>query len=933
MKRNNLIIRTAYTFFNSLIKVDDIIDYSINNNLDYASIVDKNIMYGAYELYEKSLKNNLKPIIGLQIETEKNNEIIFAKNYKGYQELMKISSLISLKQDLDIDYSNLIKLEKKLPIISYINEEDSKTFELFTNIGKQKKAFIEGTCMKETSADEKYISSIVEQIDLKIPQSFNVLPKFATPNNEKASSYIQELLKESLEKYTKKYDIVNTQVYIDRMIFEYKIIDKKNFFDYFLIVSDIVKFAKDNGINVGPGRGSAAGSLISFLLGITTVDPIKSELLFERFLNPERISMPDIDIDFQDTRREEVIEYIIQKYGKDKVAQIITYQTLRAKMSIKDVGRALGISVSKQNEITKVLSDFDTLEKSYKQNKRFRNMVDSDDEIKTIFESAKLLEGLPRQFSTHAAGIVISDKPIYLSVPIQATYEGNIQTQYSMAYMEMNGLLKIDILGLRNLSFINETLELIGEDIDIQNLDLKNKKVYKLLSLGKTGGIFQLESNGMTAVLRQMQPESFEDIVATTSLFRPGPQKMISKYIARKKGKENIEYIDPVLEPILKKTNGIIVYQEQIMKIAQEFAGFSLAKADVLRRAIGKKDTALLNSLKTEFENGSKEKGRESSVITSIYNLIYEFAEYGFNRSHAYAYSIISYQLAFLKVTFPLQFMSALLTSAIGSKEKTNTYIEEAQSFGFKILNPSINEAERNYKIIDKKIIMSLTAIKGIGPSAVKEIVEERKKKNFTNFFDFIIRMSGRRFSKTAIELLIKVGSFDEFKYSRITLLENIDTIEKYVELIKIKKNNVIEYDKTLIEEPNIIKSQKTSPDREYEIEVLGFTLKESQLNKFKEQFEKLNVVRIFDIPDIQNSKIRVAGEIKLIKTLITKNGGKMAFVTLEDQSGDISLTFWPTTFSSFEKSLINGKIVLIEGKIDLKRQKTIIVSNMKVIK
>ena len=931
MKRNNLLNRTAYTFFSSLLTVDDIINYSIENNLDYASIVDLNVMYGAFELYKKAKQNNLKPIIGLQVIYNDINKTFIAKNYDGYKELMKISSAIQAKEELKINNKDLIEIDRNIHITAYKNKEDRKALELFASIGGKQEQIENKTSFLDEVDYEDYISQIVEEVDLIIPEQLNKLPKY--PTGEKSSNdFLESLLKKSLQEFIKENKIKEHQVYLDRLIYEFNVIKDMGYQDYFLIVWDIVKWAKENNIAVGPGRGSAAGSLISFLLNITTIDPIKNNLLFERFLNPERVSMPDIDIDFEDERREEVVNYIQTKYGEDRVAQIITFQTLRAKMSIKDVARAMEITATKANDITKLLSDKQTLVEAATKNKKFKTLLELDDEVKKVWESAKLIEGLPRQFSTHAAGVVLSDKAIVESVPTQPSYGNLKQTQYPMNDMEINGLLKIDILGLRNLSFIKKTLELIDDkNLDLDKIDFEDKKVYKLLSLGKTGGIFQLESPGMTGVLKKMRPDKFEDIVATTSLFRPGPQKMIPEYIKGKENPSKITYLDPSLEPILKETYGIIVYQEQIMEIAQAFAGLSLAKADILRRAIGKKDISLIDKLKDEFFNSALELGRDEKTIERIYELIYEFSEYGFNRSHAFAYTVISYQLAYLKVHYPLQFMVSLLSTVQGNVDKTSQYIEEAMTLGIKIERPDINKSKSDYTIEGKRIRYSLKAIKGVGPAAVNDILKERENGDFKSFADFMIRMSLYSIKKNTIEILIKAGAFDSLGNNRTTLLNNIETFANYANLITITKDGEKSLDRTLMPEPKVVDFEDEKSNKDYDYESLKFTFEENALNQNAELLEKLDVKRITDLEEGVDS--RIAGELKFVRKLTTKTGSPMAFGTLEDQTDKVSLTFWPATFSKYENEIIQGKILILEGKIDNKRQTTFIVSRLKEMK
>ncbi len=946
MNNPNLFSRTAYSFFNSILRVEDLINHALENKFTTVPIVEKNVMYSSMELYNQAIKNNLKPIIGLQIEYEGQRMVLFARNKKGYKDLMLISSQIKMKEELnksiiDLDSNkDLVSVPiEQFEFITHKTNEDIETLKLFSEIGN-KEINDKVTHLKTRDDFSEQQLEIVDQISESIfdaREEENLLDDSSVRNilpvyRDESGKSPKEILKDSLVSSMKeRFGTSIPSEYEERIKYEYSVITKMGFESYFLIVSDIVRWSKSQGIFVGPGRGSAPGSLISYLLDITTIDPIENGLLFERFLNSERVTMPDIDIDFEDARRSEVINYIKERYGQDNVAQIITFSTLRAKMSIKDVARYYGVSATDANKITKPLSDTDSLEYSYEKNKTFRTIIDSDDLFLKVYKSAKLIEGLPRQHSTHAAGIIISDNPIRESVPVTRGY-GDIQlTQYSMDYMEQNGLLKIDILGLRNLSFMKEILRTVEKNhnvkLDIDKIPLDDKQTFQLLAEGKTAGIFQLESPGMRSVLRKMKTNNFEDIVATTSLFRPGPQKQIPNYIKNKYSEDEIDYFDPKLKEILEPTHGIIVYQEQIMMIASIYSGFSLQKADILRRAIGKKKHTLIKSLKEDFVKGAIENGSNEQQANKIYDLVEKFSDYGFNRSHAYAYSIISYQLAYLKTRYPIEFTSALLSSVIGNVAKTSQYISEAKKMNVNILNPSINISSSNYLIKDKKIYTGFSIIKGVGESAARAIVEERENGPYKDFVDFVIRMQGKRVSTKTIELLIKAGAFDEFE-NRNTILDNLSKIETYIGIIKSEKDGELVFNKELAQTPIMNKVEASNYDK-FEEETLGFTLTKSESDIDFEKLVQKTGKWISDVEEIQDKEYRLVGEIKSIREIKTKNGKEMAFLNISDGSGTISVTLWPGVYSKFVNVISVGKIIIVEGKMDLKYNKAIIAKNI----
>ncbi len=950
MKNPNIIIRSSYTFFKSILKIDDIINFALKNKYENASLVDKNIMYGSYEFYNKAIKNNLKPIIGLEIDyKEYKNIILIAKNEIGYYKLIDISSKISLDENIDIEEykedGNLFFLDKnKFPISKIIDKTQIESFNLFRRIGNlEEQSKIDHLYLYEEYKYKfgkeklKEVEEIISNIDLKIQKRnvLELLPKFHLEKNDNLNNveYFESKIKANFSTFIKNNSElkIKYEQYLERLKYEVKVIKEMRFESYFLIVSDIVQWAKNNEIKVGPGRGSAAGSLVSFLLDITEIDPIKNELFFERFLNPERISMPDIDIDFEDEKREEVIKYIVNKYGKENVASIITFQTLRAKLSFRDVSRIKGLNTSIVNEITKMIPENYSLKETYEKDKKFRYKIEENELNREIYKIALDLEGLPRQFSTHAAGIVISNNNIRSHVPIQKGYSDYIyQTQYSMNYLEENGLLKIDILGLRNLHFLKEIVSKVNENkiekLDLNNIPYNDKNVFSMLDKGYTDGIFQLESPGMKKILKEMNVDSFDDIVATTSLFRPGPIKQIPTFIKRKNKQEEFTYPISELKSILEPTFGIIVYQEQIMKIVQEFSNFSLAKADILRRAIGKKDINLLKGLKEDFINGSIEKGRKEEDANKIYDLIFEFSDYGFNKSHAVSYSVISYQLMYLKTYYKIEFIWALLNSVIGNKDKTYQYILEAQNLSVIINPPSINFSSKEAKIIEGQIILSFSSISGIGDIVSKEIENERiLNGEFKSFIDFYKRIQGKKVTKANIESLIKSGAFDEFEENRNTLLGNLNELQNYIDLIKVERDNKIYFDESIIKKFEYTHFEKENYFK-FEVEVLGFSFEETELKRKILKFKnKINFINIKDIKWKQEEKVELVGIVNSVRELKTKTNSIMAFLTLDDGTEKTSVTIWPGNYSKFKEIVEKGSLVFIKGSVDLKRNDTII--------
>ena len=742
------------------------------------------------------------------------------------------------------------------------------------------------------------------------------LPRFEPPSAISSAQYLTQLCLQGL---TKRLSTTTIPVaYKQRLRDELDVIESMGYEDYFLIVWDFIRFAKKQGIYVGPGRGSAAGSLVSYVLGITHVDPLKFGLLFERFLNPERISLPDIDTDFPDDRRDEVIAYVHEKYGDDHVAHIATFGTLAAKQVLRDVGRVLEIPVRELDQLSKAIPNLPkvTLSDTYQNVSRFRQLVDSDLRFTRLYNLALGLEGLPRHISTHAAGIVLSGKPLSDVVPLIQIESDMVSTQYTMEYLEPLGLIKMDFLGLRNLTIIDQVVSLIKthlhQDLEILKIPLDDQKTLDLVKRVDTVGIFQLESDGMKNLLRQMKTSHFNDIVATIALFRPGPMENIPEYIRAKEHPGSIKLLHPDLKPIVEDTYGILIYQEQIMQVAQRMAGFSLGKADILRKAMGKKNAETLASLQAEFIAGCQKKGYSAELAQSLYELVFKFANYGFNKSHSVAYAMISYQMAYLKANYPAMFYTALLNSVIGGEGKTSQYLEEARLKGISILGPSVNDSTDQYLLRNQAIRLPLLMIKGVGGAACREILLERQNGPFGSFFDFVARVSNRRFSKPAVEALIDAGACDEFGYSRKSLLASLEDAYAYAALVRIDHAQQTVIDLGLVNQPPMTVIKEVPLERaEREKAVLGFYLSDHPLTHLKRQH---GITTSLALIEVSKQPVSVIVMVKAIKSHRTKKGDMMAFLIISDESAEWSGVLMPNLLEKLGSQLQRGIFVMIEG-------------------
>ncbi|MDD3187703.1 MAG: DNA polymerase III subunit alpha [Bacilli bacterium] len=938
-----LYLKTHYSLLNSMIKINDLINYAKKNNIQALTITDNN-MYGVMEFYKACRANNIKPIVGMELSVNDLPFILYVKNYNGYKNLLKLASLedkidfqilkkycsdficivpfksfsiydelSSIYEDIYKSYSNdeefkaltgdnLVYAKE----ILYLEKSDNKFYKYLLAINNR----ISLDEIKYNEDNSFYVreevnnSKIASSCNLEIKTIPNLLPKFVCPNGCNSFDYLKQLCKEGLIRI---FGTTVHKIYIDRLKYELDIIHKMGFDDYFLIVYDYVKFAKEKNIMVAPGRGSAAGSLVSFLLNITTIDPIKYNLLFERFLNPERISMPDIDMDFDSERRGEVINYCINKYGKKKVAPIITFSTLKSKQVIKDVSRVLSVDVKIVDILSNMLDRSMGLIDNYNSNSKIKEYLEINPILKDVYEVSIKLENLKRQPSIHAAGVVMANVEIDEVIPL-VKHEDIFITGYSMEYLEELGLLKMDFLGISFLTLISNTISEINKnynmDLTFDSIPLDDKSVYEIFKKANTYGIFQFESSGMMNFLRKLKPNCFDDLVAAIALFRPGPMANIDTYIKRKEGKERITYIVNELEPILKSTYGIIIYQEQIMQIASNLAGFSLAEADLLRKAMSKKKEDILLKQKEKFLNGCVSNNIELSKANKIYDLILKFASYGFNKSHSVAYSMVAYKMAYLKKYYPEIFLKNLLTRFIGSSSKTKDYINECKKNGVSVLKPNINVSTLNYEFVNKSLIYPLSNIKNIGPIVATEIINERKKGLFKDIFDFTKRLYGKSVNTKVIESLILSGAFDGLDYNRKTLISNLDVILNYSEL-----GDMFNSDEALKPVLNVIDEYTDSEKLQNEFDLFGFYLSSHPTISYKE-----NDVNLSDVSIYFDKNIDIVLYAEKVKKIATKKGDTMVFVTGSDEYNTIDVTIFPNVLLAVIEV---GDIIKFSGHVE----------------
>ncbi|MBO6232670.1 MAG: DNA polymerase III subunit alpha [Clostridia bacterium] len=901
----------------------------------------------------------------------------------------------------------LIQLARKLdlPLVAtndahYLKKEDAYNHEVLLCIQTGKRMSDEDRMKFET--DELYIKSpeemseyfsafpdaientvkIAEQCNVEFEFGHTILPNYDVPEEfETHYDYFKKLCDDGIRK---RYGENPSKEILDRAEYELSIIQKMGFVDYFLIVWDYIHFAKENGISVGPGRGSGAGSIIAYAIEITDIDPIRYGLMFERFLNPERISMPDFDVDFADVNRQDVIDYVSKKYGKDHVSQIITFGTMAAKMVIRDVSRVLDVPYAEADALAKMIPNelHITIKKAIEQNKELNQLYNSDEQTKKILDIAMSLEGMPRQASTHACGVVITKDPVDTYVPLYVR-DGQIATQFIMTTLEKLGLLKMDFLGLRTLTVIQETMRMVKENQAIEVIfdeNMSDPKVYKLWQEGRTMGIFQFESQGMTNFMKELKPDCLEDIIAGVSLYRPGPMDQIPRYIKGKMNPGHNEYTHPSLEPILNVTYGCMVYQEQVMQIVRDLAGYSLGRADLVRRAMGKKKLDVMAKEREIFINGQVDEqgnivvpgcvrnGIDEVSANKIFDEMAEFAKYAFNKSHAACYAVVAYRTAYLKAYYPTEFMAAMLNSYLGNLDKVPQYIDECKALGIKILAPDINKSMENFTGKNNEIRFGLGSIKNVGTEPVKQIVEERKQHGvFKSFTDFCERISDKQVNKKCIESLIKAGAFDEFEQTRSTLLASFENIVDVIQSGNKKgfSGQVSMFDLGSNDEQEEMKEIKYNfveleelPNKELlslEKEMLGIYISGHPLEKLRSQIEKVTTINSMNLKQINEQNIvqeapeqgvtiqektkykdgqnvKFAGIITAIKKKYTKNNKIMAFVTIEDMYGQAEVLVFENAYMKAGKSLVEENIVIVEGRLSIREEDscTIIANDIK---
>ncbi len=961
----NLNVHSCFDFLNSNIKIDELLMKVSQDGQQYVALTDFNRMHGTYSFLQKAPKYDVKPLIGMEIKVADGLNgipvILIAKNEQGYKELIRLSAMLSYKSIVETPLKYLInnirqciaiaKNEAGIEILQSLKIDDSDKYQShtvgetsFTKVYAEASHYLfsrdlpaikvlnairdnvrldlsdvpeqDGVAFVKTFDDldneeKTYLDhnrDLAEKCSVPLPATENVLPDYPHEDNHDSKKYLWELLTQRLSEISN-----GDTAYMERLRYEYEIIVQMGYEDYFLIVQDAVNYAKNAGIYVGPGRGSSSASLVSYLLNITEIDPLKYNLLFERFLNPERVTMPDIDVDFEDTRRDEVVDYLIGKYGAMNVSHIITYGTLSAKMAARDVGRVLGFSEEELRLISSLIPDAPgtTLENAFSTDS-YRSLQETDDKYKTYAEICMKIEGLPRHSSTHAAGVLLSENPLTDVVPVIFS-DGHTLSQWTMTEVESAGLLKIDVLGLRNLSLIRymvNKIRKINPHFNIKDIPEDEPDVYRLLAKGVTLGIFQLESDGIRKVIQEVDPSGFLELAAVIALYRPGPMKEIPHFIEGKEQPEKVEYPHPDLKEILKETYGVIVYQEQIMLIASKIAGYSYAEADILRRAMSKKDRVTLAKERSHFEKGAEERGYGIELGQSIFNLIMEFADYGFVKSHAIAYSRISYILAYIKTKYPEIFYSVILTHHFGNDVKVKQVTDEIRQLRINILPPDINKSVW-MNTSENGIRLGLGMIRGITFRTAEAIINERKNGDFKDVYDLKTRVEVNLNKKLLRQLIIS-GALDVFSENRKTMLQSLHLVDSI---------NTEEYshDSFLSTLGFSVKKEFQYADEmepmemlEGEKEVFGFYISEHPI--------KLKHKEMQYIPFSLLHHAKRHGEYLLfyenVKVIRTKKGQNMAFATVSDGFQEFEAVVFPKVYFNIHPKL-SEKMLVTSGRVE----------------
>lgn len=969
----SLYVKTNYSLLSSLVSIDNLILYAVEHKLSALAICDDN-MTSTKIFYDKCIKNNIKPIIGLDLKYNNSNILMYAKSFTGYQSLIKLST-ISSERDITITdletynndvvlvlpykdfalYNELTRLYNNLYIGVLNKIEEKESYKVTKNVvfinkvlylNKKHEKYLKYLFMirdSKTIADDvtfkdnynymllsdaiSLVSNealnntnvIADMCNLELSKRNDLLPVYDT--NIDSDQYIVKL---SVAGLNKRLGGNVSDVYKKRLIYELDVIKRMGFSNYFLVVYDFIKYAKKNNILVGPGRGSAAGSLVAYSLGITEIDPIKYDLLFERFLNPERVSMPDIDTDFPDIYRNNIIEYVRNKYGEKRVSGIITFGTMAAKLVLRDVGRVLNIPPKTIDTLCKKIPTVtkDKLKDFYNRDENFRNIINSSDKLMLLYEISTLIEGFPRHISTHAAGVVMSRIDLDRIIPLVRNDDIYI-SGYTMEYLEELGLLKMDFLGIKNLTTIMNIIadieSSLGIKINFSDIPLDDPDALKLFETADTCGIFQFESEGMKNFLRKLRPNTIYDIFAAIALFRPGPAVNIDSYIRRKHGLEQVTYLDPSLKGILSSTYGIIIYQEQIMQIANVMAGFSYGEADILRRAMSKKKLDLLKGEEIRFIEGSVTRGHKEEDAKRVFDLILNFANYGFNKSHSVSYAIVAYKMAYLKAKYPKFFFSNLLSSVIGSEVKTIEYINEARKLGINVILPDINRSTNKYEVVDNGILFPLSNIKNVGIVTCKDIINSRGD-GFNDIYDCFSKILSRNVNKSTLEALIDVSCFDSFGYNKKTLYYNLDNLINYATLTKdLDPDLVIKPDIEIMDEfskGELLSNEKAS---------LGFYLSSHPTTIYKSRTS--NVVNLVDIRNYFSKRIELLVMIDKVRVVNTKNNDRMAFYLASDDTAQTDLTLFPKAYEKY-RDIDKGEMVLVKGEVQRRFDKYQIIVN-----
>ncbi len=1002
-------VKSSYSLLKSPTRISNLVTTAKERGYKALALTDENVLYGAVEFYNAAKKAGIKPILGLRLvvalnETDgtKLDLVFLAKNQRGYQHLMDLSTLQQTRKDKKIPltiaqispllgelfiiippqstvFSILAQPTSILTELANLGDDDSVLLgvnsrlddvqiDTLQQLSKQLSLPLVGTSPVDyLNANDLFASRVLQAIDagveLKDPtieagrrgqhylhskeqivQDYNakglsaaaqktvevaalcnvelqfrapVLPHFKNQAGIPSQQYLRSLCIQGLKK-RRVAPGKTIQQYQERLAMELKVIHEMGFDDYFLIVWDVMNFAHQQKITTDPGRGSAAGSLVAYALGITEVDPLQYDLLFERFLNPERAQMPDIDLDIPDNRRDEVLQYVHQKYGHQRVAQIITFGTLAAKQVVRDVSRVFNLPRYDMQRLIDALPHglHVTLKDALKESQQLKNLLDDNPKFRLLIQVAQQLEGLPRHYSIHAAGIVLSEQPLHEIVPLQDGSDGLLMTQFAKDTVEALGLLKMDFLGLKNLSIMDNTLQMIRQEdpnFDLQKINFNDPLTLQLFQRGKTEGIFQFESSGIRNVLVNLHPTNFEDIVAVNALYRPGPMENIPHFTARKAGKEKITYPAPSLEKILESTYGILVYQEQVMQLASVMAGFTLGEADLLRRAMSKKKKATMEDMRTKFIAGATEHGYSAQVAHQVFEYIDRFANYGFNRSHAVAYSMMAFEMAYLKVHYPAAFFTALM-NAETNIEKLKRHVGDAKQFGVKISGPRINISESSFLLHDGTVYFGFSAIKGVRRDFVAAILEERQQNGkFTDLRNFITRIPERWQKQELIEPLIYSGAFDNMGYNRAEMIDALPKLISGIELFAGFANFDDPTLQTAIDQRNEFPLlTRLTKENEY----LGVYLSGHPVTQYYQLGQQLHATKIDDL--YPNSEATIIVLTNHVKTIYTKREHReMAFVNGTDETGAVDITVFPKQYQQFKEQLETNKILIVRGRVE----------------